>query len=140
MPGVDYEETYSSVVDATTLRFLVSLTVSQSLHMRLIDVITAYLYGSLDTDIYMKVPEGLNLPIKNVPREMFSIKLKKSLYGLKQFGRMWYNRLSEYLIKVGFKSNQISPCVFIKRSQSDFVIIAVFVDDLNLIELQEKLK
>ena len=33
MPGVDYEETYSPVVDATTLRFLVSLTVSQSLHM-----------------------------------------------------------------------------------------------------------
>ena len=89
MSRIDYEETYFPVVDATTLRFLVSLTVSQSLHMRLMDVLTAYLYGSLDTEIYMKVPEGLNLPTKNVPREMFSIKLKKSLYGLKQSGRMW---------------------------------------------------
>ena len=101
--------------------------------MRLRDFVATYLYGSLDTDIYMKVPEGLNLPIKNVPREMFSIKLKRSLYGLKQSGRMWYNRLSEYLMKAGFKNNQISPCVFIKRSQSGFVIIDVYVDDLNLI-------
>ena len=81
----------------------------------------------------MKVPEGLNLPIKNVRREMFSIKLKKSLYGLKQSAQMWYNHLSEYLVKAGFKNDQISPCVFIQRSQFGFVIITVYVDDLNLI-------
>jgi hypothetical protein len=45
---------------------------------------------------------------------MFSIKLKRSLYGLKQSGRMWYNQLSEYIIKEGYKSNIISQCVFIK--------------------------
>ena len=42
IPGVDYEETYSPVVDATTLKFLLSLTISQGLHMRLMDVMTAY--------------------------------------------------------------------------------------------------
>ena len=51
----------------------------------------------------MKVPEGLKMPeaLKSKPREMYSIKLKRSLYGLKQSGRMWYNRLSEYLLKEG---------------------------------------
>jgi len=49
------------------------------------------------------------------PREMYAIKLQKSLYGLKQSGRMWYNRLSEYLLKEGYKNNQICPCVFIKK-------------------------
>ena len=57
--GVDYEETYFPVVDATTFRFLISLAVCEKLEMRLMDVITAYLYGSLDNDIYMKIPEGL---------------------------------------------------------------------------------
>ena len=66
-------------------------------------------------------------------REQYSIKLKKSLYGLKQSGRMWYNRLREYLIKEGYKNNSICPCIFIRRSVSDFVIIAVYVDDFNLI-------
>ncbi|KAI3705103.1 hypothetical protein L1987_75335 [Smallanthus sonchifolius] len=46
---------------------------------------------------------------------------------------MWYNRLSEYLLKEGYKNDSICPCIFIKRSESDFVIIAVYVDDLNII-------
>ena len=55
-PGIDYEETYSPVMDAITLRYLISLTVSEGLDMRLMDVVTTYLYGSTDTDIYMKIP------------------------------------------------------------------------------------
>ena len=83
----------------------------------------------LNSDIYMKVPEGLKMleAFNSKSQEMYSIKLKRSLYGLKQSGRMWYNRLSEYLIKEGYKSNKISPCVFIKRSISSFVIVAVYV-------------
>ncbi|KAL0390942.1 UNVERIFIED_CONTAM: Retrovirus-related Pol polyprotein from transposon TNT 1-94 [Sesamum calycinum] len=110
--------------------------------MQLMDVVTAYLYGSLDTDIYMRIPEGLKMPeaLKSKPRHMYSIKLKRSLYGLKQSGRMWYNRLSEYLIKKGFCHNQISPCLFIKRTESGFVIIAVYVDDLNIIGSPEEIR
>ena len=46
---------------------------------------------------------------------------------------MWYNRLSEYLIKEGYINNLICPCVFIKKSESGFAIVAVYVDDMNLI-------
>ncbi|KAK4391574.1 Retrovirus-related Pol polyprotein from transposon TNT 1-94 [Sesamum angolense] len=93
-------------------------------------------------DIYMRIPEGLKMPeaLKSKPRHMYSIKLKRSLYGLKQSGRMWYNRLSEYLIKKGFCHNQISPCLFIKRTESGFVIIAVYVDDLNIIGSPEEIR
>jgi hypothetical protein len=63
-PDIDYEETYSPVVDAITFRFLISLVVTESLDMRLMDVVTAYLYESLDNDIYiyMKIPEGYIMP------------------------------------------------------------------------------
>ena len=87
-------------MDTITFRYLISLVVSKKLDMRLMDVITAYLYGELDTDIYMNVPGRLKLPeTTKKPRCMLSIKLRRSLYGLKQSGQMWYNRLSEYLIK-----------------------------------------
>lgn len=46
---------------------------------------------------------------------------------------MWYNRLSEYLLKEGYQNNQICPCVFIKKEVSGFAIIVVYVDDLNII-------
>ena len=60
--GIDYEEPYSPVMDAITFRYLISLVVLKKLDIRLMDVITAYLYGELDGDIYMKVPKGLKLP------------------------------------------------------------------------------
>ena len=140
-PGIDYEETYSPVMDAITFRFLISLAVSEELDMRLMDVITAYLYGSIDSDIHMKIPEGFKLPeaVSTKPRSMLSIKLQRSLYGLKQSGRMWYNRLSEYLLKEGYVNNPICPCVFIKKSETGFAIIAVYVDDLNLVGTPEEL-
>ena len=59
--------------------------------------------------------------------------MQRSLYGLKQSGRMWYNRLSEYLLKEGYKNDPICPCIFIKKSGSEFAIIVVYVDDLNII-------
>ena len=74
------------------------------------------------------------------PRELYLIKLQRSLYGLKQAGRMWYNRLTEYLLKQGYNNDPICPCVFIKRYQSHFVIIVVYVDDLNIIGTPEELQ
>ncbi|KAK2376223.1 putative mitochondrial protein [Trifolium repens] len=140
-PGVDYDETYSPVVDATTFRYLISFIAHEGLNMHMMDVVTAYLYGSLDSDIYMKLPEGFNFPNANSleSREGYSIKLNKSLYGLKQSGRMWYNRLSEYLLKEGYKNDSICPCIFIKRSGSEFAIIVVYVDDINIIGTPEEL-
>ncbi|CAM8888021.1 unnamed protein product [Rhodiola kirilowii] len=82
------------------------------------------------------MPEALQAK----PRHMYSMKLKRSLYGMKQSGRMWYNRLSNYLLAQGFINNQICPCVFIKRTESGYVIIAVNVDDLNIIGTPEEIQ
>jgi len=122
-------------MNAITFRYLISLVVSKNLEMRLMDFITAYLYGSLDSDIYMKISEGFKMPeaLSSKPKELYSIKLQRSLYGLKHSGRMWYNRLSEYLLKEGYVNNPICPCVFIKKTISRFIIFAVYVDGLNII-------
>ncbi|KAM1524495.1 hypothetical protein ACFX10_009087 [Malus domestica] len=110
--------------------------------MQLMDVVTAYLYRDLDTKNYMKVPEGLSLTGSNSskPQNTLSIRLRKSLYELKQSGRIWYNRLSEYLTSQGYVNNKLCPCMFIKKSYSGFSIVAVYVDDMNLIGTPAKLK
>ena len=109
--------------------------------MRLMDVVTTYLDGSIDTNVYMKIPEGFKLPevMNSKSRSMYSIKLQRPVHGLKQFGRMWYNRLSQYLLKEGYVNNSICPCVFIRKATTGFVIIGVYVDDLNLIGTLEEL-
>jgi len=138
--GIDYEVTYSSVMNTITFRYLIGLSVFKNCDMYLMDVVTAYLYGSLDNDIYMNIPEGLKMLDTSKPREMYAIKLQRSLYGLKLSGRMWYNRLSEYLLKEGYENNPICLCVFIRKTISSFVIIAVYVDDLNIIGTTKEIK
>ena len=56
--------------------------------MRLMDVVTAYLYGSLNANVYMKILKGFTLleAMNSKPRSMYSIKSQRSLYGLKQSG------------------------------------------------------
>ena len=52
---------------------------------------------------------------------------------------MCYNRLSEYLLKKWYMNNPICSCIFIKKSETGFAIIAIYVDDLNLVGTLEEL-
>ena len=47
---------------AITFRVLISLVAKENLDMRLMDVVIAYLYGSLGNDIYMKIPKIYKMP------------------------------------------------------------------------------
>jgi len=53
---------------------------------------------------------------------------------------MWYNRLSEYLLKEGYINDVICPCIFIEKMTSKFVILAVYVDDINLVGTPKELQ
>ena len=79
--GVDYQETYSPVVKYSSLRFLFSLAARKSLKIDHMDVTTAYLYGDLEEELYVKPPPE----IKEDQRKLW--RLRKSIYGLKQSGR-----------------------------------------------------
>jgi len=74
------EKTYSLVLDAKTLQYLTILITQQGLHLHLMDDVTAYMYGSLENHIYMKIPEGFYLPNKTKSKEGYSIKLNKPFY------------------------------------------------------------
>ena len=65
--GIDYQDTYSPVVDGVTFRFLLGMATMKSLETHLMDIVTAYLYGSLDSEIYMRIPEGLKMAESQKP-------------------------------------------------------------------------
>jgi hypothetical protein len=120
-------------MNGINFRYLISLAIKKHLSLELMDAVTAYLYGSLDLDIYMKVLDGIFVPNRCVNRNMYYVKLVKSMYGLKQSGRMWYNQLKEFLLNKGYSNSDDCPCVFIRKSSTGFCIISVYVDDLNII-------
>lgn len=53
---IDFDETYSPVMDASTFRYLISFVAYEWLNLHMMDVVKVYLYGSLDSDIYVKLP------------------------------------------------------------------------------------
>ncbi len=147
----------------------------------MLDVVTAYLYGVLDSEIYMKAPKELlnrvaeHVQGKNpkklaediksglrqiVPTEevknlvlnscntqkehlhlpgtygngqqAFAVRVLKSMNGLKQSGRIWYHKFKDEMQKLGFVNDKKAPCIFIKRQADEYIILAIYVDDINL--------
>ena len=92
------------------------------------DVVTAFLNGELEEEIYMRQPEGYVVPGK----EHMVCKLRKSLYGLKQASRCWNKALHDHMKQIGFERSPSDPCVYIQRMGS-VTVVAVYVDDLILI-------
>jgi hypothetical protein len=63
-----------------TFRYLILLAVQNHLSLQLMDIVTTYLYVSLDSEIYMKVPDGINIPNLSTNRNMYCVNLKIHLW------------------------------------------------------------
>ena len=87
--GVDYQETFSPVVKAVTIRIVLSLAVINNWKLRQVDINNAFLNGELSETVYMPQPEGF----ENSEHPNYVCKLKKALYGLKQAPRTWFDKL-----------------------------------------------
>lgn len=86
---IDYHETFSPTARLTSLRMLLQLAVQNDYLVHQMDVSTAYLNADIDCEVYLEQPEGF-VKTDEYGNKLVC-KLKKSLYGLKQSGRNWYN-------------------------------------------------
>ena len=138
--GVDYDETFSPVVRYSSIRALLAFAVKNRMLIHQMDVVTAFLNGTLEEEIYMEQPPGY---IKE-GKERLVCKLKKSLYGLKQSSRCWNTVFKSHMESINFSQCSAEPCIFVKREGEDLSIIAVYVDDLIVItstpELMKNIK
>lgn len=133
--GIDFQETFSPVVRYSSIRLILALSVEYDFIIHQMDVVSAYLNGDLQDEIYMEQPEGF--VDQKHPTKV--CKLLKGLYGLKQAGREWNHKLDEILKKIGFVRSRHDPCVYVLKNKSDYVLLAVFVDDIVVSGSSEKI-
>ncbi|UYV63998.1 hypothetical protein LAZ67_2006285 [Cordylochernes scorpioides] len=123
--GIDYEETFAPVVRQSTIRMFLALAVEYNLILHQMDVQSAYLNGEIKEEIYMTQPE--NFVSRKYPERV--CRLKKAIYGLKQAGIVWHERLDNELKYLGLKQIQSDNCVYIKHHEG-ILLVAIYVDDL----------
>jgi transposase InsO family protein len=126
--GIDYFETWSPVVQWTTVRIMLIFSCILRLKSVQADITAAFVHATLPEveEVYVHQPRGFFAP--GTTSKSHVLKLKRALYGLKQAPRHFFNYLSQHLIKHGLKQSSFDPCLFIG---SDIVVI-VYVDDLLL--------
>jgi hypothetical protein len=130
--GIDFMETYAPTASLAAFRLLIALAAFYGWSLRNLDIITAFLNGNIDSDVWMTVPDGMDLdPVKYV------LRLRKSLYGLKQAPRIWWNKMTSFLKEAGFYQCDVEPSVFTRMQDGFFIILLLFVDDILLTGDQE---
>ena len=114
------------MVRLTSIRSLLAFAVQKGMLIHQMDVVTAFLNGHLEEEIYMTQPPGY---VPAGKEDLFCL-LQRSLYGLKQSPRCWHSVFCTYMKEMGFVQSKADSCVF--TMNKPFSIVTVYVDDLIL--------
>ncbi len=66
--------------------------------------------------------------------------LKLALYGLKQSGQVWNNRIDSFFRKLGFHRLESDPCVYFLLTSEGLLIVAIYVDDMGMLSGSKSMK
>ncbi|GJV83936.1 putative ribonuclease H-like domain-containing protein [Tanacetum coccineum] len=118
--GIDYDEVFAPVARIKAIRLFLAYASFKDFVVYQMDVKSAFLYGKIKEEVYVCQPPGFE--DLNFPDRVY--KVEKSLYGLHQAPRAWYETLSTYLLDNGFQRGKIDKTLFIKRHKSDILLMS----------------
>jgi hypothetical protein len=107
-PGVDFLESLAPVADNMTVLMLLGTDATKDLHLRQLEVKTAFLNGRLEVEVWMEQPPGFQVGGR---------RLVRSLYGLKHAPRAWHQRLTEVLAELGFQPRTGDMSLFVREGK-----------------------
>ncbi len=131
------------MVHDTTFRLILTIKLLHGLQSRHFDIETAFLYGNLDEEIYMAIPDGYEEYMKEKDRYITSkdycLLLTKALYGLVQAARQWWKKITQVFGNLGFFPTKADPCLFVKQGKGKQppAFIILYVDDGGIIGTPE---
>lgn len=138
-PDYQSSATYAPTSSFSNVLLNLNLSTYHKRELATIDIKGAYLHASLSTAIYMKIDKYITTFLlelqPNYKQHLQSdgsiiVKLKKSLYGLKESANLWYNHISATLSSINLLPTTVDPCLFKGQIKDDVVIINLHVDDM----------
>jgi Reverse transcriptase (RNA-dependent DNA polymerase) len=128
--GIDYTETFAPTARFGALRTVIALAALEDWELESVDISTAFLNGDINAEVYMRKPEGLEIP--GFEGSEWVLQLLKGLYGIKQGPRIWSVKLHTALSEIGFQRLESDHSVFVYERDGVKIIVPVHVDDLVL--------
>ncbi|GJU23197.1 putative ribonuclease H-like domain-containing protein [Tanacetum coccineum] len=101
--GIDYDEVFAPVARIEAIRLFLAFASFMGFIVYQMDVKSAFLYGTIDEEVYVSQPLGFVDP--DHPKKVYEV--VKALYGLHQAPRAWYASLSTFLEKHGYRRGTI---------------------------------
>ncbi|GJY23682.1 putative ribonuclease H-like domain-containing protein, partial [Tanacetum coccineum] len=124
--GINYDEVFAPVARIEAIRIFLAFASYIGFMVYQMDVKSAFLYGKIDEEVYVKQPLGFEDP--KFPKKVY--KVVKALYGLHQAPRAWYATLSQFLLKNGYRKGTIDKTLFLKKDKKDIILVQVYMDDI----------
>lgn len=124
--SLDYLDTFSPVAKLNSFRLLISLATNPDWPLHQLDVTNAFLHGDLQEVVYMQQSPGF---VAEGESNKVCL-LQKSIYGLKQSPRAWFNKFSTILLDIGFAGCVSDYSMFVKKTEKGCIILTVYVDEL----------
>ena len=142
--GIDYQATYAPTARLGHVRLALAIAAKYDLEIHQMDVCTAFLGVDLEEEIYMHLLQGYFRLLQNGSRFndprltktswKMVLRLRKSLYGLKQSSHVWYGTFKEFVISIGLVASRVDRGLFVLEYQGIVVAaVVLFVDDLLII-------
>ena len=130
VPGIDHKDNFAPVVSEIAFRTLLMMGLMYNWDFEIVDIETAFLYGELDEEIYMKMPEGLSMYQGKENDDSECLILDKSIYGLVQAARQFHKKLVSVLTeKMNFKKCFGDECLLMRDDDNGSVVLCVYIDD-----------
>ena len=126
IPGVDYTDNFAPVAHDVSFRIALARMMVEKLNSLVMDVETAFLYGDIEEEIFMKSPVGMEeIDPGSSPEDCYQ--LKKGIYGLCQAARQFWKKFVDTIKKkpFGFTVSPADPCMLFKENNLGICIIIV---------------
>jgi Reverse transcriptase (RNA-dependent DNA polymerase) len=116
------------MVHPTIVRVVLSLVVSLHWQNKQLDVHNTFLHGDIKEQVFMSQPLGFI----DTSKPDYAYLLSKSLYGLKQSPRTWFQKLSQSFLDFNFVASNYDPSIFLCHTNGHIIILLIYVNDIIL--------